>query len=268
MEPPDPEGTTILSETQSDEELLGLDLAELILNKEEEDISDQEESTESLGRPKSFREIYEEVKGQQQLQSSQAGQLRQLAVTPAAVAGEHQYNANLYLDNRDKIRPEMGLYDSMLSLNTVIEVERRSPEAAGSSAEEEETDQNGDVSSSISDSESDGCGKARTSSAAPEDLIADEDHVLRPSGLVDAVNDKENAGGDNNKRTVAAASATRLRGEERRGPVLTNIDLNLSSRTTCHVGYKESGGPSSTREKELHACQEDSQVGYYQQIFG
>ena len=245
---------------------LDLDLSELNLEKgeeethrymdREEDSSDGEESVVSL-EPKSFREIYEEVKSQRNLSTPSSGrrveqpQLEGLAegVPAGQDEEEEEYRPSRYLD---QARPEQpGLYDSMLSLNTVIEVggsggELRTPET--SEEEEDNTINDDDVSSSISDS----CASKEhlRSSETPTSLVKNrgnavsDSHLLRPNWY--AVSDKENAGKLYEKKLAASY-------EERSVSVLADRDLNSSlNRYTT---------PSSIRiEKESEISELDSQV--------
>ena len=162
---------------------------------------------------------------------------------------EEEYRPSRYLD---QARPEQpGLYDSMLSLNTVIEVggsggELRTPET--SEEEEDNTINDDDVSSSISDS----CASKEhlRSSETPTSLVKNsgnavsDSHLLRPNWY--AVSDKENAGKLYEKKLAASY-------EERSVSVLADRDLNSSlNRYTT---------PSSIRiEKESEISELDSQV--------
>ncbi len=236
---------------------LSLDLSELCLDQgatEEDTGSDEEEESCVSMEPKSFREIYEEVKSQQQLHSQRGAVTVQQQLEPAL------YQASRYLE---RTRPEMGLYDSLLSLNTVIEVARgsrgggedshRSRSGATSEEEEEEgtvvSDNNTlheDVSSNISDSSS--------SPSFRQDKKSD--NATRPAGDfgLDLEDDKENSGLNNEKRP------TRWLEEERRGPVLTDRDVN-ASRGSLSVGKeveRSAGLEKNTDDSDL-----DSQVIFW-----
>ena len=239
---------------------LSLDLSELCLDQgatEEDTGSDEEEESCVSMEPKSFREIYEEVKSQQQQLHSQRGAVQQLAQLEPAL-----YQASRYLE---RTRPEMGLYDSLLSLNTVIEVARgsrgggeeshRSRSGATSGEEDEEevtvvSDNNNtlheDVSSNISDSSS--------SPSIRQDRKAD--NAARPAGYfgLDLEGDKENSGLNNEKRP------TRWLEEERRGPVLADRDVN-ASRGSLSVGKEVEH--SAGLEKNTDDSDLDSQVSFW-----
>jgi hypothetical protein len=238
---------------------LSLDLSELCLDQgatEEDTGSDEEEESCVSMEPKSFREIYEEVKSQQQQQQlhSQRG-----AVTVQQQLEPALYQASRYLE---RTRPEMGLYDSMLSLNTVIEVARgsrgggveshrsRSGATSGEDDEEEGTvvsDNNtlhDDVSSNISDSSS--------SPSIRQDRKSDS----LPAGYfcLDLEGDKENSGLSNEKRP------SRWFEEERRGPVLADRDVNASrgSLSVAKEVERSAGLEKNTDDSDL-----DSQVSFW-----
>jgi hypothetical protein len=239
---------------------LSLDLSELCLDQgetEEDTGSDKDEESCVSMEPKSFREIYEEVKSQQQQLHSQRGAVQQLAQLEPAL-----YQASRYLE---RTRPEMGLYDSMLSLNTVIEVARgsrgggveshRSSRSGATSGEEDEegtvvSDDNNtlneDASSNISDSSS--------SPSFRQDKKSD--NATRPAGDfgLDLEGDKENSGLNNEKRR------TRWSEEERRGPVLTDRDVNASrgSLSVAKEVERSAGLEKNTDDSDL-----DSQVSFW-----
>jgi len=238
---------------------LSLDLSELCLDQgatEEDTGSDEEEESCVSMEPKSFREIYEEVKSQQQQQQlhSQRG-----AVTVQQQLEPALYQASRYLE---RTRPEMGLYDSLLSLNTVIEVARgsrgggeeshRSRSGATSGEEEEEgtvvSDNNTlheDVSSNISGSSS--------SPGIRQDQKSD--NATRPAGYfgLDLEGDKENSGLNCEKRP------TRWLEEERRGSVLADRDVNASrgSLSVAKEVERSAGLEKNTDDSDL-----DSQVSF------
>jgi hypothetical protein len=159
----------------------------------------------------------------------------------------------------------MGLYDSLLSLNTVIEVARgsrgggeeshRSRSGATSGEEDEEevtvvSDNNNtlheDVSSNISDSSS--------SPSIRQDQKAD--NAARPAGYfcLDLEGDKENSGLSNEKRP------SRWFEEERRGPVLADRDVNASrgSLSVAKEVERSAGLEKNTDDSDL-----DSQVSFW-----
>lgn len=220
-------------------------------DEEEEEEKNDEENSVSL-EPKSFREIYEEVKNQQHLPGQPIG--RQM-LEPALSTG-HQYNAALYLDREEDegMRPEAGLYDSMQSLNTVIEVGGCGEAGTGGHptpemSEEEETSYiYGDVSSSISDSLP-RSGREAVNTADKETTLIQPSQSSLPRW--DAGAEKENAGILKERKLTA-------RNEERRGRhVLADRDLNSSRENSCSSVTEAECG--SRQDEQLEVLEVNSQ---------
>jgi hypothetical protein len=234
----------------SDDEDHSLDLLELggeyeeEIDRTEEDSSSssssdgEEDSLVSL-EPKSFREIYEEVKSQTRHVSSGMTQHQQ----------QEEYRPSRYLE-RDKTRPDLGLYDSMLSLTTVIEVQADRLDSLEISEDETTALDNlvsDDLSSTISDSLNSHTVHDKSKSndvASPLYSEAGGQESQRACPARNVIRGKENAGVQ--QKLVAAY-------EERSVSVLTDRDQNLRQE-------KYSPRPSVTSDKESESYEIESQV--------